>query len=494
MPGLQPERVVIIDVDGLRADVYHQALEEGGLEHFARLVGPPDQPTAHHVPVLSVAPSITFAAQASIVTGAHPARHGVPGNECFDRLGRISDGVPRHFGFDIGDTLAVDDAVAVFSDGLADRLLNPDTPTIYESAAARGKSSLVAYHMYARGAQTVIRPDLVKIARFAKLTGRLGLEAGRYDAGMLDRLLGALRRADSKPDLIMVYFMGLDHHSHLHGPDTQASYLREVVDPQVGRLLDELAALNLFEGTLFVILSDHGQLATPGDDARTIRLGFPFGLDLHARPGEDPNVDAVVGLNGGLAQVYLRHRHGEWSAVPRFEQDVLPVAQAFHEMNETGKYRQELQGTLELILIRDAAGAGSWEVGYQAYLGDGQTQPLADWLRDHPGYPYADAANRLKWAASSMSGDLILAARAEEGYYFGKPGLKGVHGSLHRGDSAAVLTFALPSGSSAEVDWLHEGVDRVIGDRCAAEGDRQPSIADMAPVLRALWLEADRAD
>jgi hypothetical protein len=359
--------------------------------------------------------------------------------------------------------------------------------------------------MYGRGAQSVIRPDLVDIARFAKLKGRLGLEAGRYDAGMLDRLLGALRRADPKPDLVMAYFMGLDHHSHLHGPDTQADYLREVVDLQVGRLLDELESLDLFEGTLFVILSDHGQLSTPGDDARTIRLGFPFdmelsplfealGLDLHDLPGEDPNVDALVGLNGGLAQVYLRHRQGEWSAMPRFEEDVLPVAQAFHEMNESGKYRQELQGTLELILVKNAEGAGSWEAGYQAYLGGGQTQPLDDWLREHPDLPYADPANRLRWAASSMSGDLILVARAGEGYYFGKPGLKGVHGSLHQGDSAAVLSFALPSGTPSEVDRLREGVDRVIGERCAAEGDRQPSIADMAPVLRELWLGGDRGE
>ena len=37
-------------------------------------------------------------------------------------------------------------------------------------------------------------------------------------------------------------------------------------------------------------------------------------------------------------------------------------------------------------------------------------------------------------------------------------------------------------------------VIRLIGGRCTAEGDRQPGIADMAPVLRALWLEADRAD
>jgi hypothetical protein len=57
-----------------------------------------------------------------------------------------------------------------------------------------------------------------------------------------------------------------------------------------------------------------------------------------------------------------------------------------------------------------------------------------------------------------------------------------------------VLTFALPSGAPADIDRLREGVDRVIGDRLAAEGDRQPSIADMAPVLRALWLGDRQAD
>jgi hypothetical protein len=34
----------------------------------------------------------------------------------------------------------------------------------------------------------------------------------------------------------------------------------------------------------------------------------------------------------------------------------------------------------------------------------------------------------------------------------------------------------------------------VIGARCAAEGDRQPSIADMAYALRALWLDGNSAD
>ncbi|MBN1123160.1 MAG: alkaline phosphatase family protein [Anaerolineae bacterium] len=494
MAKIRPERVVIIDIDGLRPEVYFSALKQGNVPHLQRIVG-----SARHVPALSTAPSVTFASQASIFTGAHPADHRVPGNECFDRLGLISKGRPRHFGFDVGDTLAVDDAIAVFSDGLADRLLNPETPTVYESAAAQGKTSLVAFNMYARGADYVARPSLIDIARFTKGKGSLGLEAGAYDTRMLDDLESLLRKAEPKPDLITAYFMGLDHHSHLHGPVSQAEYLADIVDPQIGRLVDLLEELNLFDGTLFALVSDHGQIETPGDDAHSIRLGFPFdmelsplfealGLDLHDRPGEDPKVDAVVSLNGGLAQVYLRHREAEWSAFPRYEDDVLRVAQAFHEMNEQGKYRSELKGTLDLILVRDAESAGDWRADYRAYLGDGITQPFADWLAEHPDLPYADADNRLRLANSSMSGDLILSAKAANGVYFGGEGLRGVHGSLLSGDSEVVLSFSLPTGSEDDIASLYDRVDSIIEVRCAAEGNRQPSVADMSAVIRDLWL------
>ncbi len=500
MTKIKPERVVIVDIDGLRPEVYFNILKQGNAPNLLRIMRSGTHSTAQHVRALSTAPSVTFASQASIFTGAHPADHRIAGNECFDRLGFISKGKPRHFGFDVGDTLAVDDAIAVFGDGLADRLLNPETPTIYESAAERGKTSLVAYNMYARGAEHVARPSLIDIGRFTKGKGSLGLEAGAYDAKMLDDLEALLRKAQPKPDLITAYFMGLDHHSHLHGPASQADYLADIVDPQIGRLLDLLEELNLFDGTLFVLVSDHGQIETPGDDAHSIRLGFPFdmelsplftalGLDLHDRPGEDPKVDAVVGLNGGLAHVYLRHREDDWAAFPRYEDDVLRVAEAFREMTEQGKYRSELKGTIELILVRDAESAGDWRAGYRAYLGDGITQPFSEWLADHPTLPYADADNRVRLVNSSMSGDLILAARASKGVYFGGEGLRGVHGSLLTGDSEVVLSFALPGGVEDDIASLHNQVDGIIEARCAAEGDRQPSVADMGAVLRGIWLD-----
>jgi hypothetical protein len=489
----KPSRLVVIDLDGLRRDAFRETLAAGDLPHIEHIVGGRDGETACHVDALSTAPSITFAAQASIITGQHPAAHGIPGNESFDRLGRISKGRPRHFGFDVGYTLAVDDAVAVFTgDGLASRLLSRETPTLYEIASERGLTSTVVHHMYARGADAWLRPDIVDIARFTKGKGVLGFEAGEYDAGMLDRLIAHLDEGN-RPDVLTTYFMGLDHHSHAHGPSSQPAYLREVIDPQIGRLLDALAARKMLENTLFVLVSDHGQTEIVADDRHAIRLGFPFdrelghvfsalGLDVHDIPGEDPACDAVMGLNGGLAYVYLRHRAGRWAIPPRYAEDVLPVAQAFFDMNALGAYEDELQGSLELILARNAEREG-WQGEYRAYLGSGRTQPFADYLAAHPELDYPDAVNRIRLATAVGTGDLILVAK--EGFYFSTP-MTGMHGGLCRGQSEVVLTFGWPGASADAVTWLRETIEGVVDDRCAGEGDRQPSVADMMPAALAL--------
>jgi len=242
-------------------------------------------------------------------------------------------------------------------------------------------------------------------------------------------------------------------------------------------------------------VSDHGQIEVIPDDRHSIRLGFPFdqelghvfealGLDVHDVPGEDPACDAVVGLNGGLAHVYLQHRQARWADPPRCAEDVLPVAEAFRLMSESGKYEEELQGSLELILVRDAQHEG-WRGEYRVYAGDGQTQPLADYLAARAGLGYAGAAHRIRLAASEETGDLILVANGRDGFYFGAP-LRGMHGGLYPGESEVVLTFAYPGGSPGEVAWLRETVAGVVADRCANEGGRGPSVADMVPVALAL--------
>jgi len=491
---------MILDIDGLRRDVFWRALAEGQLPALSRLVGSPDPAgpgpaRSLHLQPVTVAPSITFCAQSSIFTGAHPEKHGVPGNQFFDRFGLSNQKVPRHYAFDVGDTLAVDDAVRVFMGevGLASQTLSPEVPTLYEIAAQHGLTSTVVYHMISRGATHWIKPNLADIARFTKGGGLLGLSAERYDGEMLDKALAHLA-GGARPDVLTLYFMGLDHHSHQHGPSAQPDYLTRVVDAQVSRLLAELERLNLLAGTLFAVVSDHGQIEVIADDPHSLRLGFPFDremgylfdalkLDVHDYPGEGPNCNAVVSLNGGLAHVYLQNRQGKWADVPGFEADVQPVAQAFWEANATGRYAHDVKDALAMVLVRNVERDG-WDADYAVYTPEGLVA-LENYLAAHPEIKTVDAGHRLRYLASPVTGDLLLVSNYADHYYFGGP-IRGVHGGLHPEDSEAVLSVGWPTATPAQAAAWREMSLGVVADRCQSEGGRRPGVVDMVPVLRAL--------
>jgi len=490
-----PDRLVILDIDGLRRDVFWRALAEGRAPALARLVGVPETGSGVHYPAVTVAPSITFCAQSSIFTGAHPEQHGVPGNQFFDRFGRNNQRVPRHYAFDVGDTLAVEDAVRVFMGevGLVGQTLSPDVETLYETAAQHGRTSTVVYQMVARGATTWIKPNLADIARFTRGGGLLGLSAERFDGEMLDQALAHLA-GGARPDVLTVYFLGLDHHSHQHGPGAQADYLARVVDTQVSRLLAELERLGLLAGAVFAVVSDHGQIEVIADDPHSLRLGFPFDremgylfdalkLDVHDYPGEGPNCDAVVSLNGGLAHVYLQNRRGKWPDVPRFDVDVQPVAQAFWEANATGRYAHDIKDALAMVLVRNVERDG-WDADYGVYTPEGIVA-LENYLKANPQIKTVDAVNRLRRLASPVTGDLMLVSDYDCHYYFGGP-LRGVHGGLHPEDSEAVLSLGWPTASAQQAAAWRETALGVVADRCRAEGGRLPSVVDMVPALRAL--------
>lgn len=82
-----PKRLLTIDIDGLRQDVFHHALSSGRALNLAYLLGGPGGETGIHLDPVSTAPSITFCGQSSIFTGAHPEEHGIVGNQFFDRFG-----------------------------------------------------------------------------------------------------------------------------------------------------------------------------------------------------------------------------------------------------------------------------------------------------------------------------------------------------------------------------------------------------------------------
>jgi hypothetical protein len=480
-------RLLLLDIDGLRPDVFRAALDAGTVPHLARLLGGPQLDHGLIIDAVAPAHSITFCSQACLFTGAHPKDHGIPGNQFFDRFGTSNNGIPQFFAFDVGDTLEVDDAVRVFVDGLASNRLTVET--FYEKMAARGKTAVVAGNMYAKGAQTWIKPSLTNIARFTKGGNLFGMSSRAYDGDILTRLITHLQQ-NGLPDLLTMYFMGLDHDSHHYGPAKgQMPYLVEHVDPMVGHLLTALHANSNATSQLFVaIFSDHGQIAVIPDDQQSLRMGFPFdkevghlftalGLDVHDYPGEDPHCDAVMALNGGMASVYLQKKDGHWADVPPFARDVLPVARAFWEAHATGKYAAELRGALAGVLVRNVERDG-WTAPFNALTSDGNIIPLESWFAAQPDGLYLDAVHRLNNHTGPYAGDILLISNYAEGYYFGKE-IHGVHGGLHPDDSLATLAYAWPGADTETWAGVKGRLTEAIEARCAREGGRMPSTCDM---------------
>jgi hypothetical protein len=484
-PSCKPTRIVLVDIDGLRADVFQRALGAGEIPHLGRLLGGPHTECGINFRAVSTAPSMTYCCQASSVTGVHPREHWVPGNHFFDRFGRITGGVPRKYEFDFVD------APAVFLKGLAGEAINPAVPTLYEVAAQHSLSSTVVYNMYARGAQHWLKPGLDDWQAFATPGGGIG---ERYDNAMIADALRHFQQGH-RPDILTLYFFGLDHESHVKGPGVQCQYLIEVVDRQMGRFLQEFEALGLMADTLFVIFSDHGQKEVVPDDVHTLKVGFVWdrelgyvfeamGVDVYDHPFEGPHCEALVSPSGGMAQVYLRHKGGQWRDEPEMQRDVLPLARAFWDANEQGAYCAELRGSMSMLMVRDVQHEG-WYADYQVYTPQG-LRPVDEYLDAHPEILTVDASRRLHNMASPVTGDLLLFTNYEQGYHFSLLPYHGMHGGLHPEDSFAVLAYGLPGGTPEQVEHLRRTLTAGLHDRCYAEQQREIGTLDIVHGIRTL--------
>ncbi len=483
--GFPFSRVVLIDIDGLKSDVFQQALAEGRIPHLARLFGGPQLLQGAFFEACANAPSITYSCQASSVTGVHPSQHLIPGNMFFDRFGRNNHGKPRYYQFDFLD------APRVFGAGLASQVLNPAVPTLFETAAAHGKTSTVAYHMYARGAQNWLKPGIDDWALFTQMSKP---EFGRrYDALMIQDVLQHLQDG-GRPDVLLMYMFGLDHESHIHGPGVQMDYLTQVIDLQMEKFLAAYQALGLLEGTLFCVFSDHGQIAIRNDDRHALKVGSfldreygyvfqALDLDVNDYLLEGANCSALLAQAGGMAQVYQRKKGGAWADPPPFG-EVLQLARAFWDSNTEGAYSPELKNALELIMLRNVERDG-WNAAYQVYTPQGLL-PLTAYLQEHTELDWVDAPNRLHHMTSTVTGDLLLFANAAQGYSFSLLPYLGMHGGLYPTESNAVLAYGFPGATPEHARRCREFVDAALQARCQAENNRRLSNVDVAFGIRQL--------
>jgi predicted AlkP superfamily pyrophosphatase or phosphodiesterase len=280
-------RAVIIDVDGIRRDTFEQAYRDGPLPNFQRVFAQAlwfDQAS-------TVLPSVTMTAQASIFTGTPPARHGVPGNQWFDRsTGRLIDYmIPGGLICVYGLTVL---GGAACSGGLANGHLM--VPTIYEAAAQAGLTSAVYFSQYWKGAARAAPPSVAEMVGF--LAGS-PVDWRAFDSEMAGRAVTELK-SRGLPSLLTIYFAGTDGIAHKEGIAGQVRYLSGTVDALLGHIVDAIESLDPSwrENTLFVLVSDHGRtdLVANSEDPSLkadLQAALPAG--------------AIVAENGGMAYIYL---------------------------------------------------------------------------------------------------------------------------------------------------------------------------------------------
>ena len=134
-----------------------------------------------------------MAAQASIFTGTQPARHGVPGNQWFDRsAGRLIDYMSP------GGLICVYGLTVLGGAGCAGGLANGHllAPTIYEAAAQAGLTSAVYFSQYWKGAARAAPPTVAEMVGF--LAGN-PVDWRAFDSEMAGRAVADLKSRGLPP-------------------------------------------------------------------------------------------------------------------------------------------------------------------------------------------------------------------------------------------------------------------------------------------------------
>jgi hypothetical protein len=486
------ENVIIFDIDGLRPDVLAESLARHTIPNIATLLGY----NPYHHPLVCPAPSITFTCQGSILLGAQPKSHGIIGNQFFDRLGKLNRGRPKHYGLDVGDSLSYDDAVAVFlgRQGLANRFIPPDLPTLFERVAEYAWSSMPIHFMYGRGATKWIRPSVIDLARFKRPMSLLGLSPESFDLRMIGKTQSLLR-SGKRPQLLLLYFMGLDLISHIKGPSAQAEYLERVLDPQIGIITKSLLSAGYNDNTTYIFVSDHGQIPVINDQNHALRVGHQLhktplnmyltfqqlGRRLLRWPLPDWKADSILTPNGGFAHVYLRNAHFDWKTPPAFEQDVLACARGLQKANQTSEFIPLTNHALSAILVRNIEREG-WHAPLLALDDHGVPVPL-EHLFSGPGYGnLEEPVARLREIESPETGDIVLLANGGDGFYFGSP-CRGNHGGLHKDESRCVFSIGAPTMPAENWARLEAALSTEFRELRSRERRSFNSLTDIAPAI-----------
>jgi hypothetical protein len=352
---LQHPKLFVIILDALRRNNLMESLDS--LPNFKMIIKGKNEsyPYIYFKNVLVSIPSSSKPVNTTLLTGVYPHRHGVPSTMWFDRKQERVVTLTTYSQRRINEFLE-----------------KTGTDTIFEYAQRSGKKVMAVATQVTKGVdgrdwikQTI---HLWSQAFFVNLFGDgkaipdgahldRGTTRGLLDGYMYsltDGLKGELKAEGDIPDLVVVHYVGLDIFTHYPRKfmekekwtidQIQRWYLREVLDPELGKLVAFLKENNVFEKTIFFLAADHGQTRISKHiDEKNFdkRLGKKFGL---LRPAySEGEADVVVMPGASTKAIYVRRRaSARWIRPPRLFEDVKPVVDFVIDLEDMKKYLNAL--------------------------------------------------------------------------------------------------------------------------------------------------------
>ena len=468
-------RVIVVVVDALRAESAYSSLDEGRLPHVSRLIS--DRGVVRFERCLSALPSVTLPNHTTIFTGVYPGRHGVTGNEWFDRTSDPGEPLYRrtreYVKYGDEDDPGLGRSWSFGGIPVHDMDLSPDVRTIYEAfeeaETSRGRQArtAVVFDPVRRGADTVVNPDLFDALISLDLLPFVDHFA-MLDASAMKKAV-ELIMSDDPPELMGIWLSGLDGWSHTHGPgavggkdDRQATYVSDNIDPLMGGLVNALEKRGLLDETMIIFTADHGQADTVGEDKYAVDAekvyqvlaGSPYRPPLDEKSklddhSTDFDVAVMANSNGNAALVSIRTPGTDWNSLPT-RADLEAVANLFIK-----------EPYVSRIFFLDSKVHGNNPAVFMLTKGD--DKPVITRLDEESEEHLIGRA--LGLAGSSRSGDLLVEARSP--YYFAPWGsiYHGQHGRGERVEDHVPLLILNPPGGR------HQTVESVV------------EIADIGPTV-----------
>ena len=253
--------------------------------------------------VRPVFPSVTWPCHTTLVTGVRPARHGVLGNNVFDRA---SGTVVWHEGDRTDHRVAVEtlwDRVH----GAGGRVASVCWPKTRGVAAIPDNiPEFLEQPLFEQHASPALWRELreraLPVDRYGEWSARHALTP-MQDWLTLEAALHVV--ATRAPRLLLVHFLALDAFEHEHGiASPEARWALANVDMLLGRLVDGIERLRGLDATTFLVFGDHGFVDVDTAHYPNQVLHAEGLVDLDAQ-GTVGGRRAWVATNGGAAHVYV---------------------------------------------------------------------------------------------------------------------------------------------------------------------------------------------